>query len=93
MESTYFYRKILILTSSTRVLQPLCAYTCTVWLLKTFPAYQKTYWKNMTIGGGKRHSVNMNRYLDVWQSSNIFLILWLSGELLLELLQLLRTIV
>ena len=63
------------------------------WPLKTFPVCQKTQWEKTAIEAGKRYYVNVIWYLDVWQSSNIFLILWLSGELLPEFLQLLMTIV
>ena len=63
------------------------------WPLKTFPACQKTQSEKTTIGGGKRYHVKVIWYSDVWQSSNISLISWLSEELLPELLQLLRTIV
>ena len=89
----YFRSKIPILPSRTRVPQDRCAYTCMPWPLKTFPVCEKTQWEKTTIGGGKRYNVNVIWYPDVWQRSNIFLILWHSGEFLPELLKLLRTIV
>ena len=93
MESTYLSSMIHILTGGTRVPQDWCAYTCMPRLLGTFPAYQKPNWEKPTIGGDKRYYINVNRYLDVWQYSNIFPIVWLSKKLLCELLQLLSTII
>ena len=60
---------------------------------KTFPACQKTQWERTTLGIGKKYYVNMNWYLHICQCSKISVISWFSVELLLEISNLLATIV